>query len=383
MTSEALTIGLEEEFFVIDPRTWDLATSALDVDRLNEQFGDVAGTPRFDHEYQLSIVESRTAICADLSQVRAELLALRRTLVMGAADMGLVVVSSGTLPLTDWRAARITPKPRYQQITPHYGEVVERRLTCGCHVHIGIADRELAVQVLNRVRPWLPVLLALSASSPFFERFDTKFASYRTVLWDGFPVAALPFRHASYDDYAATIQLLVDTGTMLDSSSVYWDARLGLRFPTLELRVADGCSTVDEAVLQAGLSRALVATCRKEVEAGAPEPYIRPELLHAARWRAAKSGLDDRLIDAAAGDYSPAFRVVDRLLAYLHDALVELGDWDEVSSLVEDLRRRGTSARRQRAVAARTGDLRAVGEALAAETASDSWHVQGDGGRRT
>lgn len=365
-----MTIGLEEEFFIVDSRSGDLAPDGLpNFYLLCERVPSVPQGLTFDPEYQLSIVESRTGICCDLAQVRSQLELLRGAVVGVAADAGYSAVSSGTLPFVNWRTARITPKPRYDQITAHYGEVVERRVTCGCHVHIGVADRQLAVQILNRVVPWLPVLLALSASSPFFDGADTGFSSYRSVLWCGFPVACLPFGHRSYEEYQRTVQLLIDSGTMLDERSMYWDARLGVRFPTVEFRIADACTTIDDAVLQAGLCRALVLTCQREAEARAPTIEIRPELLQAARWRAARSGLEGRLVDAVAAEYLPASEVMDRFLVYVREALEDLGDRDEVSSLSEQARHRGTSARRQRQLVARTGGLSDVHRALAAETA--------------
>ena len=362
------TIGVEEEFFVIDRATRAMATT----EHLMTELSAGPASP-FDHEFQEPIVESRTGICFDLKQVRSELQGLRRSLLAAAAAVQVSVVSAGTLPQADWRAVRTTSKPLYQQISDLYGEIVHRRLTCGCHIHIGVSDRELAVQVLNRVRPWLPVLLALSASSPFYEGVDTGYCSFRNVLWGAFPVAGIPDAHSSYRQYLETISSLIDTHSLVDAGQVYWDARLSVRYPTVEFRVADACTTVGETVLLAGLCRALVLTCQWEAIAGRPAPDIRPEMLRAASWRAARSGLDADLIDVTAGQLVPASDLLDRLLRHTQDALEELGDWEQVGGLVDDARRGNTSAGRQRAVLARTGRMSDVVDMLAADTApSDS-----------
>lgn len=364
-----LTIGVEEEFFVFDPATRDLAVEGLpNFDLLKQQNNLDSEIYGFDHEFQSSIVESRTGICQDLNQVRIQIQELRHVLVGSALESELFVFAAGTLPLGNWRTAQITNKPRYEEIAQHYREVVQRRATCGCHVHIGIADRDIAVQVLNRVRPWLATLLALSASSPFYEGNDTGYQSFRSLLWGGFPVAGTPSAFSSHKDYLEKIQTLIDTGSILDAGHIYWDARLGVRYDTLEFRIADACTTVDEVILQAGLCRALALTCINEIKNNRPLPAAQPELTRAATWRAARSGLDGNLIDVAEKEQVSATIMLDRLLNYVRNALEELGDWDEVVSLADQTRQRGTSARRQHQVLARTGRLEDVVNELAVET---------------
>jgi len=361
---------VEEEFFLFDPLDRSLANGGLP--NLGAIQHERSGIPAFDHEFQASIVESRTGICPDLQQVRRELETLRRALVRAATESDLSVLSAGTMPLASWRTARVTQKARYRQIAQHYREVVHRRATCGCHVHVGIADRDLAVQVINRVRPWLPVLLALSTSSPFYESADTGYQSSRNLLWGAFPVAGGPGLHNSYKDYDDKVALLIATGAILDVGHVYWDARVGTKYETVEFRIADACTTVDETVLQAGLCRALALTSLREIACDRPIPAVEPELIRAASWRAARSGLDDCLIDVIATEQVPAAELLDRLLHYLRDALEELGDWEEIVDLVQQTRNRGTSARRQHQVLARSGRLEDVVDELAAETADRS-----------
>lgn len=368
-----LTLGVEEEFFVIDRDGGTLAEDALSgLDllqaRVPASYGDVAG---FEREFQRSIVETRTGVCADLDEVRDQLEWLRRALVEVAATSNQMIVAAGTLPSVDWRAARLTDKPRYAEIADHYRDVAQRRVTCGCHVHVGIADRDLAVRTLNRVRPWLPVLLALSASSPFYDAADTGYESFRSLLWGAFPVAGPPEIHDSYQEYTEKIRMLVATGAILDAGHVYWDARLGTRYGTLEFRIADVCTTVDEAVLQVALCRALVLTCIREDDRGVPRPAVPIELLRAAMWRAGRSGLDGTLVDVIARESVPAQLLIERLLAHVRDALKDVGDLDEVVRLLGVLRSAGTSARRQRDALPDEGSLAGVADQVAAETDPD------------
>jgi carboxylate-amine ligase len=364
-----LTMGIEEEFLVFDRICQDFAPEGLPgFDLLTKQISS-EGIQHFDHEFQLSIVESRTGICRDLKEVQKEVQELRHMLIKTTAGSELLIVAAGTLPVGSWRNARIMKKPRYDEIDQHYREVAQRRATCGCHVHIGLTDRNLAVQVLNRVQPWLPTLLALSASSPFYEAADTGYQSFRSLLWGGFPVAGTPNHFSSYQDYLQRIQLLIDTGSILDPGHVYWDARLGVKYNTLEFRLADACITINEVILQAGLCRALVLTCINEITNNRPLYAAQPELIRAATWRAARSGLDGKLIDVVAKEKVTAAVMLDRFLTYLRNALEELGDWDEIIDLANQTRQRGTSARRQHHVLTRTGRFEDVVDALAVETA--------------
>lgn len=368
--TNGLTLGVEEEFFVVDPATRAVVTDGRPVlGRLDEQ-GLVGDKNSYDEEFQLSMIESRTEVCQDLGEVRAELQRLRATLVRAAEDAGRWVVAAGTLPMADWRTQRITPKPRYQQQAEVYQQVARQQVICGCHVHVGVSDRETAVQVLNRVRPWLPVLLALSASSPFWMGQDTGYASYRAILWGSWPTAGMPGCYRSATEYRAVTQSLIDAGTIFDAGQLYWDVRLGTKHDTLEFRIADACTTLDEAVLQAGLCRALVQTCLDETASGKPLPGVRPELLAAAKWRAARFGLDGDLVDALTAEAVPATALLDRFLVYLRRALEDVGDWDEVATLVDQTQRRGTSAQRQRHALAKAQRLEDIVDLLATETAS-------------
>lgn len=364
MSSNAETVGVEEEFHVVDPVTRSLAN---DADLILAGVGDL-GANVVDKEIKQSMVETATAICHTMAEVREHLTTLRRAVTKAAEGVDRRVIASGTVPLGHWRDITLTPDERYARIVDLHQQVVWEQVVCGCHVHIGFDDRELALQVLNRVRPWLAPLLALSASSPYWLGHDTGYASYRTTIWWRWPTAHVPASFQSVAEYDAVVDALVDTGTVIDDGQVYWDVRLSRKQRTLEFRVADTCSTIDEAVLHAALCRALAMTAADEALRGDPMPHPRPELLRAAKWGAARFGMTELLMDPVSAASVPAVQRVAALLAYVRPALESSGDWDEVRELVAPILRDGTSADRQRTALARGGTLSDVVDHLIAET---------------
>jgi carboxylate-amine ligase len=258
--------------------------------------------------------------------------------------------------------------PKYERLEREYQQLAREQLICGAHVHVGLDDGEALVDVMNRARPWLSPILALSGNSPFWEGDDTGYDSYRTELWRRWPMATTPALFASNAEFEALVETLLATGSIDDRARLYWDIRPSARFPTLEFRVTDACLTVDDTVMVAGLVRGLVRSCLEEAEAGEPVPAVRPEVIRAATWRAARYGLSGDLVDVLAGKSVPARVLVDRLLDFAGPALRDFGDWEEVSELVERIFSRGTGAARQRAVLARTGRLQDVVDYLVAQT---------------
>ncbi len=315
------------------------------------------------------MIESRTAVCVSLDELRGELRRLRSGLVEAAREENLRLLAAGSAPLVDWRAPGVTPAPRYERMAEAYQQLAREQLICACQVHVGIQDEDLAVGVLNRIRPWLPTIVGLFASSPFWMGVDTGYASYRTMLWQRWPTGGMPGFFASAAEYRAVVQSLIRSGVIADAGQIYWTVRLNQTHRTLEIRVADACTTIDEAVAYSGLSRALVRVCLDEGRDERRFHAVRPEMLAAARWRAARSGLDDVLIDPVSADPLPASVMVKRLMSYVRPALEDIGDWDEVSHLIERTMARGTSAARQRAAYRRTGRLEDVVDVLAGETA--------------
>jgi carboxylate-amine ligase len=343
------SVGVEEEFQLVDAGTGELRP-AVDVvlPDAREALGD-----EVQPELQRSMIETGTPVCSDLDEVRRELARLRREVAAAAEGRGLRIAALATHPTARWEDQEITRKARYERMAADYRRLAWDQLICGCHVHVGIADRELAIAALNRVRPWLATLLALSANSPFWESVDTGYASYRTELWHRWPTAGPPGEFASRADYDALVEALLASGTIPDTGMVYFDVRPSQRFETLEVRVADVGLTVDDAVLLGGLARALVRTAAEAAQAERPVPHWRPELVRGAHWRAARWGLTTELVSPLTGRPAPAWEVVGALVEHVRPALEAAGDLEEVTALVEQVRGRGTGADRQRAAFAR------------------------------
>jgi carboxylate-amine ligase len=324
---------------------------------------------RVQPELYRSQVEMNTPVCATLGEVRDAVRRGRRALAEAAEGEGLRLAAAGTHPFSHWGDQTVTEKTRYRNLAQDYRQVFREQVVFGCHVHVGIEDREAAIQTMNRVRPWLPVLLALSANSPYWLGADTGYASYRTEVWNRWPMAGMPQAFASRAEYDRLVETLMATGSVREPTKLYWDVRPSARQETLEFRVADVCMGVDEAVMVAGLARALALVCHDAAARGEPDPASRPELLRAAKWRAARHGLDADLVDAAAGRARPAAEMVRLFLDRVRPGLEAAGDLEEVTELVETTVARGTGAARQRAVFERTGSLEAVVDLVVEATA--------------
>jgi carboxylate-amine ligase len=363
MPAQDFTLGVEEEYQIIDPHSRRLRPRVMQVlPQAQAALGENA-----QPEFQASQIEMATPVCRTLAEVRAQVVRARRALLDAAARDGGRIGAAGTHPFSNSADQPVTPKPRYQDMAEQYQHLAQELVIFGCHVHVGLPDPDAGLGVMNRARQWLAPLLALSANSPFWEGEDTGYASYRTELWVRWPLAGPPLPFASREEHDALVQSLVATGSISDATKIYWDIRLPEKVPTVEFRVADVCLRVDEAVLLAGLVRALARTCYAQGD----EPFqpARPELLRAAHWRAARYGLEGELIDIAAGRAVPAADLVQSLMAFVRPALEEAGDWDEVSALVGETLRDGNGAMRQRAVLAETNRMEAVVDYILDETA--------------
>jgi carboxylate-amine ligase len=363
-TSDDFTIGVEEEYQIVHPETRALVPRAGRLlPRARRAVGD-----EVTNELFLSQIEVGTPVCRTLAEVRAEIIRLRRAVIAAAERDGSRIAASGTHPFSHWEDQRLTPKGRYFGIAEDYQQLAREQIICGCHVHVGIADREAAIRVMDRCRPWLPTLLALASNSPFWLGVDTGYASYRSELFLRFPTAGPPDRLGSRSAFDRVVDDLIAVGLVEDASKIYWDLRPSMHFETIEFRVADVCTSVDEAVMVAGLCRALARECHAREVAGRPDPDPRPELIRAARWQAARYGLDGNLVDLAAPRSAPAAELVGSLLGFARPSLEATGEWDEVSEIVLATLARGTGARRQREAFARTGRLEDVVDEIVIET---------------
>jgi glutamate---cysteine ligase / carboxylate-amine ligase len=363
---EDYTLGVEEEYQVIDPETRALCPGAEDVLRRARR---TLGEDRVVPELRASQLEVLTSVCRKLSEVREELLQLRSGVIRAAEEEGVRIAAASTHPFSHWQDQPITAGKRYEKILERERRMAEEQVVFGFHVHVGLSDREAAVHTMNRARLWLAPLLALSANSPFWMGEDTGYASYRTQIWGWLPTAGPPGPFSSLAEHDALVETLVATGGAMEANQIYWDMRLPQKLKTLEIRVCDVCSSIDQAVMLAGLCRALVRTCHKGAQEEEPYPEVRPEILRAAHWVASRYGLGADLVDVEAGHLAPAREVIEKLLLFTRPALEEHGDWKVVSVLVGDTLKKGNGAVRQCQVYERSGKLVDVVDALIEDTA--------------
>ena len=359
-----VVMGVEEEFHLVD-----LGTRSA-VPRVPELLNELQALDgeAFAAELKPSIIETNSRPTADLADLRTDLVRLRGMLAGLADSRGLGVVGAGSVPLVDGSADGITPGARYERMRDEYQLLAFEQQICGTQVHVDVPDRDAAIAVMQHSAPWLPVLLALSASSPFWQSEDTGYASSRTLAWHRWPTAGPPAPLDDAADYDALIADLLASGTMSDPGMVYFDMRPSAHQDTVEVRICDAGPSVDGVVLIAGLSRALVRHGVRAHLDGRPTPRYRPELLRAASWRAARSGLEGDLVDVPGRELVPPSRAVRLMLSHLADDLDEAGDRAVVEELALEALARGSSAARQRQRANRSGGLEAVVDMLVAQT---------------
>ncbi len=356
----AARLGAEEEFHLVDVESGRLAPHATEL---------IAGLGRpFTSELQQSVVESNSGVHATLDGLYRDLASTRRRLDRAAAVLGLAVVAAGTVPLADVGAADVTADRRYRHMRQEYRRIADEQLICSAQIHVDVPDRDTAVRAMCLVSPWLPPLLALSASSPLWLGSDTGYASWRTMLWQRWPTAGPAGCHADAAEYDAAVADLIRSGVISDAGMMYQDVRPSAHLSTLELRICDACPRVETVVLVAGLFRALVRDAVARLE-GVEGPLCdgHHDWLRAATWRAARSGLEGDLVDPVTREALPAPVVLTGMLARLRPALEAAGDWDTVHALLEEALAGGSAAHRLRRVV-RAGGLLAGTDLLAAET---------------
>ena len=359
------TMGVEEEFLLVDPETGEPVGA-------NRAVAEEAETRGVQLQLELTScqVETTSRVVASSDELRAELARLRRTAAEAASARGTRLLAVA-LPPSVPQHFPVTDTPRYRRIGENFGMIAHEQGICGCHVHVAVPDREAAIHASNWLRPWLPLLLALTANSAIYRSAETGYASWRSVLWARWPSAGPPPYFESADDYDAAVKMLTDTGAVLDDGMVYWDVRPSSKFPTIEVRVADVPSTVAETVLLATLIRAAVMTALDELVRGVRPPHVPAETLRAAYWKAARDGLDGRVIDLA-GDRRPAPTSVllAGFVARLRPALEVLGEYERVSDELHRLLRDGNGATQQVRAWQRRGDVVDVIADAAAATLS-------------
>lgn len=357
-------IGVEEEFHVVEARSGELVAGAGPI---LDQLGD---GPQYKAELMSSALETNSAVHGTLEDLRRDLVAARAAVSAVAAGGGWALVAAGTTPLADPSAVGVVAHPRNDRMREEFRVLVDEQLICGVQAQVDCADRGTAVAVLGRLRPWLPPLLALSASSPFWCGSDTGYASFRSQLWRRWPTSGPPPVLGSVAEYDELVEALVRSGTVADQGMLYFDVRPQHHYPTLEVRLCDSSPLVDDVLLVTALSRGLVRRCIAEHEAGVPPERERTprEVVDAARWRAARSGLEGDLLHPTGWDPRPAALVLRDVVAFVRAELEAEGDLALVEHLLDAALARGSSAARQRAVRERRGSLRDVVDALVEET---------------
>jgi carboxylate-amine ligase len=354
------TFGVEEELLLVDERTGaplPVARRVLEEHR-TPRLGRMDPEHDMTGEIQQEMIEVMTAPHRDLEHLAADIGAGRLVADSTARAAGARAVPLATSPLAV--RPHLTPKLRYLQMGRRYGPTARESLTCGMHVHVSVESEAEGVGVLDRIRPWLPVLLALSGNSPFCHGEDTGHSSYRYVSWLRWPLAGPTEAFGTPENYARHVDQVLATGALVDSGMLYFDARLSRSHPTVEVRIADICLLPEHSTLLAALVRGLVEVSAREWQAGVPPIDVSVAALRLASWRASLEGLNGELVHPLSGRPRPARDVVDALLTHVGPALDDLGDTDQVDLLTAALLESGNGADRQRATFARTRRLRDV-----------------------
>ncbi|MEE1927117.1 glutamate--cysteine ligase [Streptomyces sp. TRM 70351] len=346
------SVGVEEELLLVDPDTGEpRAVSGAVL-----AFAD--DDTRLEKELQREQVETGTRPRTSMGDLAAEVLRWRREAAHRARQAGAEVAALATSPLPV--EPSVSTGERYQRLRDEFRMTADEQLTCGCHVHVSVDSDEEGVAVLDRIRPWLAPLLALSANSPFWQGRDSGHESYRTQVWGRWPSAGPVEVFGSPERYHHEVRTLLETGTLLDEGMIYFDARLSRSYPTVEIRVADVCLDRADTVLLAALVRGLVETASRAWQAGEPPAPVSARLLRLAAWRAARSGLTEELVHPLTWTPAPAGTVVRSLVDHVRTALTDAGDLELVKDGLAELLHRGNGAARQRARHTRTGSLRDV-----------------------
>ena len=357
-----LTIGIEEEFQIVDNdrqlKSHIETLLAAAAPRLGE---------RVKREMMQSVVEVGTKICRDIGEAREEILQLRGTLAVLLRPAGLRLVSAGTHPFSHWQEQQVTDQERYKVLEEELQDVIRELLIFGLHVHVGIPDRERRIEVVNEARYFLPHLLALSTSSPFWLARNTGLKSYRQIVWQRFPRTGIPPELESWDEYENYVELLVRTKCIDDGRKIWWDLRPHAVYPTIEFRVCDAATRIEETLCIAALTQAICAKLLMLRDRNLGFRRYLPQLIQENKWRAMRGGIDASLIDFGKEAEVPMRLLATELLEFVDNVVDDLGSRAEVE-YVQTMARDGTSADRQLRVFAETGHLHAVVDHLAAET---------------
>src|SRR2546425_3655733 len=360
----SFTLGIEEEYQTVDPETRDLR-SHIHAEIIEK--GKLILQERVKAEMHQSVVEVGTSVCSNIGDAKDELKKLRRDMMRLARENGLRLASAATHPFADWRTQEVNPDERYKNIVEDLQLVARANLIFGLHVHVGVEDRETAIHLMNHARYFVPHLLALSSNSPFWLGMDTGLKSYRCKVFDKFPRTNIPDYFPSWGEYQGFVDLLVKTGCIDNAKKIWWDIRPHPFFNTLEFRVCDIPMRVDETIALAALIQATIAKLYKLYAANQGFRLYRRALIMENKWRAARYGLDGKLVDFGRQIEVPMRDLIHEYLDFIEDVVDELDSREELNHLRQILET-GSGADRQLRVFQETGDLKKAVEYMIAET---------------
>lgn len=356
---EQFTLGIEEEFQIVDPTTRELRSHVSEI--LEE--GRMLLGEQVKPEMIQSMIEVGTGVCKDISEARADITNLRRVISALVRKRGLVIVAAGTHPFSHWQDQKIFGNSRYESIVEENQIIARSLLTFGLHVHVGIANPERAIQIMNAIRYVLPHVLALSTSSPFWLGVDTGLRSYRSEVFTRFPRTGIPDYFESHGSFEHYVELLVRTGCIDNAKKIYWDVRPHPFFPTLEFRICDIPTRVDDTIAIAALFQALVAKVNKLLDQNLTFRPHHKMLIEENKWRAVRYGLDGKMIDFGKRTEVPVRDLIHELLQFVDDVLDDLRSRKEIRH-IQTILDRGTSSDEQLRVWRETGDINAVVDRL-------------------
>jgi len=366
---EQFTLGIEEEFQIVDPHTHELRSHVSEI----LQEGKMLLGEQVKPEMIQSMIEVGTGVCRDVQEARADIIKLRGVISTLVRSKGLVIVAAGTHPFSHWQDQKIFENARYESIVEENQIIARSLLTFGLHVHVGIANPERAIQIMNAIRYLLPHVLVLSTSSPFWLGIHTGLKSYRSEVFARFPRTGIPDYFDSRGSFERYVELLVKTGCIDDGKRIYWDVRPHPFFPTLEFRICDIPTRVDDTIAIAALFQALVAKINKLLDGNLTFRLHHKMLIEENKWRAARYGLDGKMIDFGKGTEVPVRELIRELLEFIDDVVDDLRSRKEIQH-IRTILARGTSADEQLRIWRETEDINAVVDWLIESTMENVPH---------
>jgi carboxylate-amine ligase len=362
----AFTVGVEEEFQIVDPTTWELRSHVSELLASSAPaFGD-----HIKREMHQSIVEVGTKICGSIEELATEIIRTRRDLADAAEHIGLRIAAAGTHPFSNWMDQVISPGERYETIVEELQQLARSLLIFGLHVHVAVPDASSMIDLMNEARYFLPHLLALSTSSPFWMGRDTGLKSYRTTVFRRFPRTGIPDHFDSWREYERYVELLIELHCIDNGKKIWWDLRPQPTFGTLEFRICDVPTAPCAAIAIAALAQAIIVKLYRLREKNLGFRRYHRALIEENKWRAARWGIDGKLIDFGKRREVPMRELAEELLEFIDDVIDDLGSRREID-YVRTILREGTSAEKQVQIYRETGDLRAVVRSIVEETRSE------------